>query len=75
MRKIYCDICGQEINPPKEEISEYKLPLVVVDSRKYDDMTMSYGSKVVNVNMEICARCKYKLGSTITELRWKNNVY
>ena len=75
MRKIYCDICEQEINPPKEEIFEYKLPLAVPDPKKYDDMIMAYGSKIIDVNMEICASCKYKSGHYIKELRWKNNVY
>lgn len=75
MRKIYCDICGKEINSSKEEMSEYKLPLAVTDPTKYNDMIMAYGSKIIDVNMEICAGCKYKLGNTIKELRQKNNVY
>ena len=75
MRKVYCDICGQEIKSSKEEISEYKLPLAVTDPTKYNDVIMVYGSKIIDVNMEICTKCKYNLGHTIKELRWKNKVY
>ena len=75
MRKVYCDICGQEIKSPKEEISEYKLPLAITDPTKYNDMIMTYGTKIIDVNMEICTRCKDKIGNTIKELRWKNNIY